>query len=448
MPDSEDRNNLTGHPGITWLLLIAAVLPAIAAYAILYRQAFPAPYQDDYKAILSFAVEYAHLPTLKAKVLHIATDQSNEYKLSFEHSIVASELELTRHLNFPFLIALGNLFLLPILYLVWLIFQQDEPNLNRRLLAFLPISLVFFSLTYWENLDWAMTGLQNTPVILFSLLAVYLLASRKIVEPGPARFLLACLTAVLAASTSANGFLLVPVGLLVLLPRRAYVRSLVWCASFLLPLAAYLYHYTRSAQPPMFRLYYITRPLFFLAFFGCVIPSRWYAAELGFALLSIVLLAWRSGFHRRNPAAFYSAVWIVATGALVGWVRGSVAFSTAPRYSIYSILMLIFCYSYLAEYLPSRWPGFNRKVFYIISLLLAVGMCVSVDRNAYQLLGVRRRMVVSGIEWYRANPQANSPMVDPLVDRLFPQEKAREHDILNEAIQEHIYTLPPRQDIH
>jgi hypothetical protein len=169
---------------------------------------------------------------------------------------------------------------------------------------------------------------------------------------------------------------------------------------------------------------------------------------LGFALLSIVFLAWRSGFHRRNPAAFYSAVWIVATGALVGWVRGAVAFSTAPRYSIYSILMLIFCYSYLAEYLSSRWPGFNRKVFYIISLLLAVGMCVSVDRNAYQLLGVRRRMVVSGIEWYRANPQANSPMVDPLVDRLFPQEKEREHDILNEAIQEHIYTLPPRQDIH
>ena len=448
MHDSEDRNNLTGHPGITWLLLLAAVLPAIVAYAILYRQAFAAPYQDDYKAILGFAVEYAHLPTFKAKVLHIATDQFNEYKLSFEHSIVASEVELTRHLNFAFLIALGNLFLLPILYLVWLIFQQDEPNLNRRLLAFLPISFVFFSLTYWDNLDWAMTGLQNTPVILFSLLAIYLLAPRKVVEPGHARFLLACLAAALAASTSANGFLLAPVGLLVLLPHRAYARSVVWCASFVLPLVAYLYHYTRPVQLPMFRLYYITRPLFFLAFFGCVIPSRWYAAELGFALLSIVLLAWRAGFHRRNPAAFYSAVWIVATGALVGWVRGSVAFTTASRYSIYSILMLIFCYSFLAEYLPSGWPGFNRKVFYIISLLLAVGMCVSVDRNAYQLLGARRRMVVSGIEWYRANPQANSPMVDPLVDRLFPQEKAREHDMLNEAIQEHIYTLPPRQDIH
>ena len=128
MHDSEDRDNLTAHSGVTWLLLVAAVLPAIVAYAILYRQAFPVPYQDDYKAILGFAVEYAHLPTFKAKVLHIATNQSNEYKLSFEHSIVASEVELTRHLHFPFLIALGDLFLVPILYLVWLIFQEDEPN--------------------------------------------------------------------------------------------------------------------------------------------------------------------------------------------------------------------------------------------------------------------------------------------------------------------------------
>jgi hypothetical protein len=446
MHDSEDRDHLTARPKITWLLLAAVVFPATVAYGILYRQAFSAPYQDDYKAILGFAVEYAHLPTFEAKVLHIATEQFNEYKLSFEHSIVASEVELTRHLNFPFLIALGDLFLLPIFYLVWLIFQEDEPNLNRRLLAFLPISLVFFSLTYWENLDWAMTGLQNTPVILFSLLAIYFLASRKRLDPGLARFSVACLAAALAAFTSANGFLLGPVGLLILLPRRAYARSLVWCASFLLPLTVYLYHYTRSVQP-MFRLYYVTRPLFFLAFFGCVIPSRWYAADFGFAMLIIVLLAWRSGFHRSNPAAFYSAVWIVATGALVGWVRGAADFYIASRYSIYSILMLIFCYSYLAEYLPRRWPGFNRRVFYMISLLLAVGMCVSVDLNAYQLLGARRRMVLSGIELYRANPQANSPMVDPRVVGLFPQEKASEHAILNQAIQEHIYTLPPRQDI-
>jgi hypothetical protein len=39
MHDSEDRDNPTARPGITWLLLVAVVFPAIVAYGILYRQA-------------------------------------------------------------------------------------------------------------------------------------------------------------------------------------------------------------------------------------------------------------------------------------------------------------------------------------------------------------------------------------------------------------------------
>jgi hypothetical protein len=56
-------------------------------------------------------------------------------------------------------------------------------------------------------------------------------------------------------------------------------------------------------------------------------------------------------------------------------------------------------------------------------------------------------MVVSGIEFYRASPEVNSPMVDPMVDNAFPKEKALEHDILRRAIQEHVYTLPPKLDV-
>jgi hypothetical protein len=425
---------------------LAVVFPAIAAYGILYRQAFSVPYQDDYKAILGFAIEYMQLPTSQTKVVSVATKQYNEYKLGFEHSIVASELELTRHLNFGFLIALGDLFLLPIAYLLWRTHQQNEPDLNRRLLAFLPVSLIFFSLSYWENLNWAMTGLQNTPVIFFGFLALYLLAPTKRSPPTLAHFFLACLSAMAAACSSANAFLLGPVGLLILLPRRAYTRSLVWCASFILPLGCYLYHYLPSVHP-MYRAYYITRPLFFLAFFGSVIPFRWPAAILGSMVLSIVLLAFVSRFHRTNPVVFNLALWIVATGALVGWVRGAASFSTVSRYSIYSVLMLIFCYLFLLEYLPGCWPGFSRRRFYVTSILLAAGMCFLVNANAYKELGARRRMVLSGIELYRANPAVNSPMVDPAMDKLYPEEKAAEHAILNRAIQEHIYTLPPKQDV-
>ena len=216
------------------------------------------PYQDDYDAILAFAVDYGQLPTLKAKLLDIATTQLNEYKIGFEHSIIAAEMELTHHLNFAFLTALGDLLLLPIAYLLWRTFEQDESDLNRRLLDFLPISLLFFSLTYWENLNWAMTGLQNTPVIFFSFLAIYLLTPAKM--PGSARSPAGGVPGgCLAAFTSANGFLLAPVGLLILLLRRAYAGSVAWCASFApaarrLPLPLPFYR-----GSPVQRLVYITQ---------------------------------------------------------------------------------------------------------------------------------------------------------------------------------------------
>jgi hypothetical protein len=430
---------------ITLLLIFAVLLPAIAAFGILYRHSLSVPYQDDYDAIVAFAVRYAQLPTLKAKLLEIATEQHNEYKLGFEHSIVAAELELTHHLNFTFLTALGDLFLLPLGYLIWRTYQQDESGLDRRLLAFLPISLLFFSLTYWENLNWATTGLQNTPVVLFSLLAISLIAPAKM--PSAAHLLLGCLAAALAAFTSANGFLLGPVGLWVLMARRAYGGSVAWCASFTLPLAAYLYHFTPSVYVVQ-RFFYITRPLFFLGFIGCAVPFPWVAALLGLVLMTVFVLAVRSRFDRTNPVAFYFAVWILATGCLVAWVRGGEMFVIASRYSMYSSLMLIFCYSFLAQYLPGRWSIFSRTRFYVTSIVLAAGFCCLADVYAYTILQTRRLAILEGIESYRANPQVNSPLNNPQVEQDVPKEKAYEQGMLTEAIQNGLYTLPPKQEIH
>jgi hypothetical protein len=439
---------VTARPRIKFLLIFSVLLPGIVAFGILYRQALPLPYQDDFGTVLAFAADYDQLPSFTTKALYTATAQSNEYKLGFEHSIVAAEIEVTRHLNFAFLTALGDLFLLPLAYLLWRTYQEDEGQedesyLNRRLLAFLPISFLFFSLTYWENLNWTTTGLTNIPVIFFSLLAIYFLLPKKRSEPTRARLLLACLAAALAAFTSANGFLLGPVGLLILLPRRAYARSLVWCASFVLPLAAYLYHYTRVVHPADVGSYF-TRPLFFLAFLGCgAIPFRWPAAVLGIVILRILWLALRTRFDQGNPVAVYFTVWIVATAVLVAWVRGAVSFAVGGRYSIYSILVLIFCYSFLSQYLPDRWPKFNRRRFYIAALMLAVGICVLADIHAYRKLEARRRMVLSGIELYRVNP-AVSPLIDENLLKAYPDESAYERDALTNAIQKHIYTLPPK----
>ena len=67
----------------------------------------------------------------------------NEYKLGFEHAVVVTDLELAHHLDFELLTGIGNAFLLAIAYLLWRTYPEDEKSLDRRLLAFLPISLIF-----------------------------------------------------------------------------------------------------------------------------------------------------------------------------------------------------------------------------------------------------------------------------------------------------------------
>jgi hypothetical protein len=56
-------------------------------------------------------------------------------------------------------------------------------------------------------------------------------------------------------------------------------------------------------------------------------------------------------------------------------------------------------------------------------------------------------MVFTGLELYRANPGANSPMIDPQVEKLFKEEKGFELVILTKAIHDRIYSLPSKLEI-
>jgi len=398
-------------------LLIAVVLPPAVAFGILFRQRISVPYHDDYAVILAFANDYRQLHGFTAKALDVATTQSNDYKLGFVHLIIALELELTGRLNFGFLVTLGNFLLLPIAYLLWRVYRTDGSHLNQQLLEFLPVSLVFFSLTYWESLNWAMAALQNLSVIMFTLLAICLL-NPKGTKSLPFRvLLLACGSAILAAFSSANGFLLAAVGLFMFLRRKAVVGAAVWCAGFVLPLAAYRYHYVPFyvSVDAMHRSY-VGKVAYVFGFLGCAIQERWVAGLLGLVIFALLFLAVRFGFERTHPIPFYFSLWILLTASLVAWLRQGIA----SRYSIYSLLLLISCYCFLAQYLPTRSAAFTRKRVCMVSIVLAAVLCLTSDIVAYGHLKQRRERVLSGLENYRANPHVNTPMNDPETRQAAP----------------------------
>ena len=47
---------------------------------------------------------------------------------------------------------------------------------------------------------------------------------------------------------------------------------------------------------------------------------------------------------------------------------------------------------------------------------------------------------------FHANPDNNSPMNDPNLETGFKKEQVFERDTLTKAIQQHLYTLPAKQE--
>ena len=408
--------------------------------AIVYSQRFPYPYQDDFPAILGFALRYTELHGLRQHLLSILLAQHNEYRLIFEHLLVCCELSLTHSVDFTLLGALGNAFPLLIGWALWMLLRLDQEPLTTALYRFLPTSLLIFSLTYWETMDWTMASLQNLPVIFWGLASLYLLNPNARDKQG-LRFALACLAAILSAFSSGNGLLLLPVGLVALVPARASRRSVIWCCAFCVPLATYLYHYVPQAHQVK-RLAFITRPLFFVAFLGGAVPSRWIATLLGFALLVTLFVFFRGRF----AAMIYSGpalciLWLLGTDLLAAWVRGGAGFFVASRYSIYSDLLIACCFFFVSQ----KWKvngALHRDRRYIATVAITLLFCLSTDIHGYLKLKARRQMVVRGIAQYRQDPLLNSPMVDPAVEASFPKEKRSEQVLLTESIDKGLYRFP------
>ena len=164
----------------------------------------------------------------------------------------------------------------------------------------------------------------------------------------------------------------------------------------------------------------------------------------GFAIAAVVVWALRAGYVRENPVGVYWTIWILLSALPVAWVRGSTGVVIASRYSIYSCLMLVFCYAFLADRATAKGreaaPGHGwARVFYPAALVAATAFCVVKDVEAYEKLGARSEMIRAGMEHYRQNPEVNSPLIDAFVIKDVPGEEQYERQELTRAIESGIY---------
>ena len=420
------------------------LLPIAAAYGIMARYAVDAPYIDDYPTILGFSLKYERLHGAGARLHYILADQWVEYKLVMIHLVSAALLGMTHHVSFSLLFWVGNLSLLPLLYVLWRSYFIGETDRVRRLVLFLPVAFLLFAMNYGEALDWTATALGYLGTLTLCLGAIELLAPGGNAEGS--RRGGACVCALVACLMAANGFLLLPIGLFLLVPRRAYGWAGVWCGMFGVALLPYFVSYTRNARFGHGSVLLI--PAFFLAFLGSALQFIPLAAAVGVMVLAVVAEAVRRGFWRTHPAAMLGVGWLLVSAALaaVGRGRTGLAFSVVSRYRIYSDLLLIFCYGYLAERVRNkRWVSAgNRRRLYAAALVGAVLLCVHGEYQAANILRGRRELLLAGAAYFREAPGEHSPMHFGVAatDAGFAAQERDAREWVEAAEREGLYRLP------
>ncbi len=329
---------------------------------------------------------------------------------------------------------MGNAFALLIFLTVCCMFRGTRDELAAKFLFLVPVAYLVFQLQYASALDWASSSLQHLAVIFFSLLSIHLLskASRRF-------FACACIALVLAIAASANGFFVVPIGIVMLAQQKRPGRMPAWLGSAAIMLVLYLWHYNyRSSQSnphgSVTASIVHLNAIYALSFVGAsvaryesIVPS----VVFGVVLIGIFLLAVRNGYFRKNPSVFYSMLFVLITAIGVSGLRSGfgVSQSLASRYRLYSNLMIAFAYFFLVEsWLDRIKTTFIRRAILASIFASAVAFCgLSTTAGARFLHNKKLLLIKSMEEWQTASQQHSDEEPGIPADRSWPGRSTQEY---------------------
>lgn len=441
--------------GRTKIMCVYALLlvPPTLFYFLLFRSLSIFPFFDDYNSVLEFLLRWKRESGLQ-HIQEIVSFQHNEYRLMFESAIFGAQYGLFGHTNLKALSILGDLFVVAISLVVYLIWRRGTLPKSMGLISLFPISWLLFQLQYAETLNWSMASLSNLPALLFAFLAIYLATAEGSTWTFPAS--LVCMG--LSSASSGNGLVLIPLGGIMMLQRKEYRRFWMWLLTGAFVCVIYFYKYdfassrTHSDHNVLSSAKHISLP-YAASFLGAAAAARnaLPAVIVGTILIGVFFLATREKIYARNPALYYSVLFLILAAIGVSGLRSDngLATSLASRYRINSALMLILVYLYLAEKLEntSLTRGTYRAAVALCGVALVTFTLVS-DRVGYQSLLARRTKLDSAMEkWERvgsSNPQFVRAKVPNVKDDSYYFDPVE--PTLTEAISAGIYLKPKPQD--
>lgn len=228
--------------GSMWnlIFLLLAIIPVVMLFKAVGSYALNLPYNDDWDAILGFLNNWKYADNKTALLFA----QHNEHRILASKLVYVGWYGLFGNINILSVIYIANLQLLVIAAILSYFSQKllDVPYF-RGLLVFI-IALCVFDLASYDNVGFAMAGLQNYGVVMLFLLSLFFYSIRIRYR---LELIAALLCQFLCAFSSGNGFM-AGIALLFYTALSKDKRSIVCCVTgFSVFTACYFVSYHAAA---------------------------------------------------------------------------------------------------------------------------------------------------------------------------------------------------------
>ncbi len=397
-------------------ILLTILIVILIFYFACYKFSYNFFYQDDFH-LLRFVTIFQDNSIGFQQKLNALYDQHNEHRIVFPRLFVLLDYYVQGHLDWKLLNVISALYYLGIFVIFALIINK----INLSYLYILPVALLIFQPSAFQNFYWTISILQQVGNLFWAMFLFYSLVYFK-----PAKFWISLLLIIVLSFTHGNGLFAFGVGGILLFFQKRYKDLIIWIVMMVIVATFYFQgYYTAQNSNISGSLSNPTRLIgCFGGFWGGFIynffknNSRISITILGGLLIFLILAIlntkliisklfykfkanFNQYFPRENLFLFACFLYLSITAGLVALSRSwsSIEAGFQNRYLHNSVIALVLLYVTLLHYESKKLKYFTA----ILVLCFGLFFYISSWYSTYELLAFQRESQEADALNYRLN---------------------------------------------
>ncbi|REA61573.1 hypothetical protein DSL64_11440 [Dyadobacter luteus] len=359
---------------LRFLIVLIIAIPVVIYFTAWDYYAINIPLWDDHP-LKGFVDTIVHATTWDGRIQALIK-QHNEHRIALTRLVAWADFSLFGSLNYRHLMFIGNLLLLGIPALWFVILKNNK----KPLFALVPVPFLLFTLALWENTYWGMASIQNFGVVMLVMWTIYLC-----VNPSNVLFALSLPLAFIAVFTSPNALFVFPVGALLIFLTGNRKRLALFVSVALVTIFCFFKSYNRVTSNPESKAGIFQMVKGYMAYLGSfaesvpvldnfrvclVVGCVLFLVAVSIAsttLFRIIRNKYSVKYERITDLFCLGAIlFILGTALVVVYSRAGFGIEglIASKYKIYSILLLLVAYLYVV--IPIRGSFLSSYITAIV----------------------------------------------------------------------------------